>query len=221
MLEALIAEETGEKKVVQKVKTVLDRIYSTPDQEVMDIRLDQFVDQRIQALRPKFSHRQVNLTAQLEPVPFIRIPLDPLQKVVDGLIRNAVENTPDGCGIQVRVHETGRKVELVVHDQGIGLTEDAQKRIFEGYFTTQETLQYSSGQPFDFNAGGKGADLLRMKIFSERYDFKISMTSKRCSHLPNPTDQCRGIKDDCDKDPGPVCDGSTRVSVLFSLPADQ
>lgn len=221
MLEALIAEETGERDVVQKVKAVLDKIYSTPDQEMVDVRLDQFVDQRVQELRPMFCHRQVNLTTQLETVPLIRIPLDPLQKVVDGLIRNAVENTPDGCGIQVRVHETGRKVELVVHDQGIGLTEDAQKRIFEGYFTTQETLQYSSGQPFDFNAGGKGADLLRMKIFSERYHFKISMTSKRCSHLPNPTDQCRGIKDACDKDPGPACDGSTRVSVLFSLPADQ
>jgi PAS domain S-box-containing protein len=221
MLEALIAEETGERDVVQKVKAVLDKIYSTPDQEMVDVRLDQFVDQRVQALRPMFRHRQVNLTTKLETVPLIRIPLDPLQKVVDGLIRNAVENTPDGCGIQVRVHETGRKVELVVHDQGIGLTEDAQKRIFEGYFTTQETLQYSSGQPFDFNAGGKGADLLRMKIFSERYHFKISMTSKRCSHLPNPTDQCRGIKDDCDKDPGPACDGNTRVSVLFSLPADR
>jgi PAS domain S-box-containing protein len=221
MLEALIAEETGERDVVQKVKAVLDKIYSTPDQEMVDVRLDQFVDQRVQALRPMFRHRQVNLTTQLETVPLIRIPLDPLQKVVDGLIRNAVENTPDGCDIQVRVHETGRKVELVVHDQGIGLTKDAQKRIFEGYFTTQETLQYSSGQPFDFNAGGKGADLLRMKIFSERYHFKISMTSKRCSHLPNPTDRCRGIKDVCDKDPGPACDGNTRVSVLFSLPADR
>jgi PAS domain S-box-containing protein len=220
MLEALIAQETGESGVIQKVKDTLDRIYSTPEQEPEEVCLDQFVEGRVQALRPMFGHRQVNLTTQLDPVPPIRIPLDPLQKVVDGLIRNAVENTPDGCGIQVQVHGTGRKVELVVHDQGIGLTEEAQKRIFEGFFTTQETLHYSSRQPFDFNAGGKGADLLRMKIFSERYNFKISMTSKRCSRLPNATDQCAGSKTHCNKEPGPACDGNTRVSVLFSLPPD-
>ena len=218
MLEALIAEETGEAGVVQKVQDVLDTIYSTPEQQAVDVRLDQFVDRRVQALRPLFSHRQVNLTTRLTPVPAIRIPREPLQKVVDGLIRNAVENTPDGCDIQVQVHETGRKVELVVHDQGIGLTEDAQKRIFEGFFTTQETLEYSSRQPFDFNAGGKGADLLRMKIFSERYEFKISMTSTRCSRLPEISDTCPGNKDRCQEKPGPACDGSTRVSVLFSLP---
>ncbi len=220
MLEALIAEETGESDVIQKVKDTLDRIYSTPEQAAEEIRLDQFVDGRVRSLRPMFDHRHVNLTTQLAPVPPIRIPLDPLQKVVDGLIRNAVENTPDGCDIRVQVHETGRKVELVVHDQGIGLTEDAQKRIFEGFFATQETLQYSSKQPFDFNAGGKGADLLRMNIFSERYNFKISMASKRCSHLPDASDRCGGSKADCDKDPGPACDGHTRVSVMFSLPAD-
>jgi PAS domain S-box-containing protein len=220
MIEALIAEETGESQVVQKVRQTLEKIYSTPDQEAVLVQLDQFVDHRVQALRPLFSHRQVNLTTRLEPVPDIRIPVEPLQKVVDGLIRNAVENTPDGCGIQVQVHEKGRHVELVVHDQGIGLTEEAQKRIFEGFFTTQETLQYSSKTPFDFNAGGKGADLLRMKIFSERFNFKISMTSKRCSRLPDATDRCPGSQAACDKNPGPACDGSTRVSVLFSLPGD-
>jgi PAS domain S-box-containing protein len=220
MIEALIAEETGESRVVQKVRQTLEKIYATPHQDAVLVQLDRFVDGRVQALRPLFSHRQVHLTTQLIPVPDIRIPVDPLQKVVDGLIRNAVENTPDGCDIQVQVHEKGRHVELVVHDQGIGLTEEAQKRIFEGFFTTQETLQYSSKTPFDFNAGGKGADLLRMKIFSERFNFKISMTSTRCSHLPDATDRCPGSQAVCDKKPGPACDGSTRVSVLFSLPGD-
>lgn len=220
MIEALIAEETGKAGVGQKVRQTLENIYSTPDQNAVLIQLDSFVHGRVQALRPLFGHRQVNLTTRLEPVPDIRIPAEPLQKVVDGLIRNAVENTPDGCDIQVQVHEKGRQVELVVHDQGIGLTEDAQKRIFEGFFTTQETLKYSSKTPFDFNAGGKGADLLRMKIFSERFNFKIAMTSKRCSRLPSPTDQCPGSQAVCDKNPGPACDGSTRVSVLFSLPGD-
>jgi PAS domain S-box-containing protein len=217
VIEALIAQETGETGVIRKVRKKLDDIFSTRDLEEKQVHLDRFVDQRITAITPLFRHRDVDLSTDLTPVSPIRIPLDPLQKVVDGLVRNAIENTPDGGSIHVLVQERGKEVEFVVQDQGIGLTPEAQKRIFEGFFTTQETLHYSSKQPFDFNAGGKGADLLRMKIFSERYHFTISMTSKRCSRLPEDTDICPGSTEACSKLPGPPCDGYTRVSVLFTV----
>ncbi len=220
VIEALIAQETGETGVIDKVRKKLDDIFSTRDLEEKQVHLDDFVAQRISETRPLFSRRDVDLKTRLSSVPPIRIPLDPLQKVVDGLIRNAIENTPDGGSIHVQVRDTAKGVEFIVLDKGIGLTPEAQKRIFEGFFTTQETLQYSSGQPYDFNAGGKGADLLRMKIFSERYQFKISMTSKRCSRLPGDTDVCPGSTKGCSNLPGPPCDGYTRVSVLFPLPSD-
>jgi hypothetical protein len=75
-----------------------------------------------------------------------------------------------------------------------------QSRIFEGFYATQETLDYSSKKPFDFNAGGKGVDLLRMKIFSERYDFKIEMKSSRCPQIPKDGDICPGRISAC-----PLC----------------
>jgi len=220
VIEALIARETGETGVTEKVRKKLDDIFSTRDLEVKQVHLDSFVAQRMTETRPLFNHRDVAVETSLSSVPPIRIPIDPLQKVVDGLIRNAIENTPDGGHIHVRVQDTAKGVEFIVQDRGIGLTPEAQKRIFEGFFTTQETLQYSSGQPYDFNAGGKGADLLRMKIFSERYHFKISMTSQRCSRLPGDTDVCPGSIEGCSRLPGPPCDGYTRVSVLFPLPSD-
>ena len=43
---------------------------------------------------------------------------------------------------------------------------------------------YSSKRAFDFNAGGKGADLLRMKIFAERYGFKIKMDLRSLPRYP-------------------------------------
>ena len=220
VIEALIARETGETGVTEKVRKKLDDIFSTRDLEEKQVHLDSFVAQRITETRPLFNHRDVAVKTSLSSVPPIRIPLDPLQKVVDGLIRNAIENTPDGGHIHVRVQDTAKGVEFIVQDRGIGLTPEAQKRIFEGFFTTQETLHYSSGQPYDFNAGGKGADLLRMKIFSERYRFKISMDSRRCSRLPGDTDVCPGSIEGCSRLPGPPCDGYTRVSVLFPLPSD-
>ena len=53
-------------------------------------------------------------------------------------------------------------------------------------------MDYSSKRPFDFNAGGKGADLLRMKIFSEKYNFNMELESTRCRYIPKEDDVCPG-----------------------------
>jgi len=214
-IEALIADEIGEKGVIAKVRQKLDDIFSSRDLVVQKVYLNQFVEERVEQLSPLFSHRKVNTSLRLKASAPIEMPLDPLTKIIDGLIRNAVENTPDGGNIDILVHHKGKGVEFIVQDQGVGLTQEAQKRIFEGFFTPQATLNYSSKRPFDFGAGGKGADLLRMKIFSERHHFKIKMTSKRCSRLPEDADICPGTIQKCMAETDPPCDGNTTVSVIF------
>jgi len=126
------------------------------------------------------------------------MPSDPLQKVIDGLIKNAIENTPDEGKVEIIVQKKGKGAEFAVHDYGVGIiVEEAQRRIFEGFFATQDEMAYSSKRPYDFNAGGKGADLLRMKIFSERYSFKIDMVSSRCRFIPKKSDICPGRISKC------------------------
>ncbi len=217
-LESLIAEETGETDVIQKVRKKIEEIFHPKEHEKQNVFLNRFVEDRIQQIKPKIAHRNVAIIARLKSSSPVRMPLEPLQKTVDGLIRNAIENTPDGRKIEVLVHPRGKGVQFVVKDHGTGLTQEAQKRIFEGFFATQETLKYSSKRPYDFNAGGKGADLLRMKIFSERYHFKISMTSQRCSRIPKTVDACPGSKEECSKLGGPPCDGGTIVTCFFPFP---
>ena len=139
-------------------------------------------------------------------------------EVVDGLIRNAIENTPDEGKIEVNVKKRGKGVEFVVHDYGVGITEENQKRIFEGFFVARDTAAYSSKRPFDFNAGGKGADLLRMKIFSERYNFRMNMTSFRCKFIPEESDVCRGrisLCPFCNAKEGCYHSGGTAFTLLF------
>jgi PAS domain S-box-containing protein len=196
-LEALIAEAVGEGPVIDRVRQRVEKIFGPKAAVSEEIRLDKYVRERLKALKPAFSHRKVKVLSRLKPARPVYIPVDPLEKVVNGLVKNAVENTPDGGKIEVRVHEKKKGTELVVRDFGVGITAENRRRIFEGFFTTQETLDYSSKTPFDFNAGGKGADLLRMKIFSERYHFKIDMTSSRCGFIPKSSDLCPGSIKKC------------------------
>ncbi|MBE9592542.1 MAG: HAMP domain-containing histidine kinase, partial [Proteobacteria bacterium] len=172
-LESLITEEAGDVPIVERVRKRIEEIFGPKEIVQEEIILDEYVKERLEYSKPLFSHRRVEIIRNLLPTPPIYIPLDPLQKVIDGLIKNAIENTPDEGKIEIIVQKKGNGSELVVHDYGVGIIEEAQRRIFEGFFTTQDTMVYSSKRPYDFNAGGKGADLLRMKIFSERYNFKI------------------------------------------------
>jgi PAS domain S-box-containing protein len=196
-IETLLAEEVGEKPVVQTLRKHIDELFGAQEAVSKVISLDGTVKDRLEALKPRFAHREIHMVTELEPTPPILLPPDVLQKVIDGLVRNAVENTPDEGKIEVTVRKKAEGAELLVRDYGVGITEDAQRRIFEGFFTTRDTMAYSSKRPFDFNAGGKGADLLRMKIFSERYSFKIDMVSKRCHFIPNDTDVCPGRISTC------------------------
>jgi signal transduction histidine kinase len=191
-LETLVVQEVGEGDLVQRIRQRIDDLFGPKTLVEAVIPLAGFVEERLKWLAGFFSHRKIHVDSDLEDTPPVIIPREVLEKVVDGLMRNAVENTPDGGAIDVMVHEKGRGAELVVRDHGVGIPEDARNRIFEGFFPTRDTMAYSSKRPYDFLAGGRGADLLRMKIFSERYGFDIQMTSSRCRHIPGESDICPG-----------------------------
>jgi PAS domain S-box-containing protein len=192
LLEALIAEQVGEGPVIAQVRNRIEEIFGAKEMVAQKMALDVFVKERLQDLNPQFAHRQVDIINRFERTPPIYMPHNALQKVVDGLIKNAVENTPDEGKIEVIVRRKDSGAQLIVRDYGVGITEENQKQIFDGFFATQDTMDYSTKKPFDFNAGGKGADLLRMKKFSTRYNFEIEMTSTRCEFIPQEDDICPG-----------------------------
>jgi len=196
-LEALVADEVGEGPVVEKIRKRIDAIFRPKEDLYREIFLVPFVAETLAAIRTRFSHRNLQLNTHLQTTRPIVIPDAPLRKLVIGLVKNAIENTPDEGKIEITCREKGIGVELLVRDYGVGITLENKRRIFEGFFVTQETMDYSTKREFDFNAGGKGADLLRMKIFSERYHFKIDMTSVRCRYIPTDKDICPGVISKC------------------------
>ncbi len=221
-LESLIAEQSDDASLIAKVRNRIEELFGPKKAVSKELDLGQIIRERIDSLKSSFSHRRIDIITHIEPAPHIFIPLEILQKIVDGLIKNAIENTPDEGKIEVGVSKRGNGTLLQIHDYGVGITEDDQKRIFEGFFTTRDTMAYSTKKPFDFNAGGKGADLLRMKIFSEQYHFNIEMTSTRCKFIPLETDVCPGIISrcrDCSSQEDCYKSGETTFSVYFP-PAD-
>ena len=136
--------------------------------------------------------REVEITENLADEVEITANRSALKKVFEGILRNAVENTPDEARIEVTARVNDEHVVVEFRDFGTGITKENQKLIFTGFFHTQDTGHYSTKTPYAFNAGGAGADLLRAKVFSERYGFSISLDSTRCPFIPEDTDECPG-----------------------------
>ena len=163
-----------------------------------------------------------NLQFKVEGQNDLFIFMDPfiLREVAEGLIKNAIENTPDGGLIEVSTEQNDTDIILRVTDQGIGITEENQASLLDGLFHTKETELYTTKKPFEFGAGGKGLDLLRIKYYAKRYGFDISLKSTRCVYIPTDRDICPGniaqcghckTVDDCNKS------GGTTFTVTFPL----
>jgi hypothetical protein len=222
-LEVLVSEHLAEKDIIQRIRQQIENLFGANEAQSEQIQLDEFVADKIKALRPCFAHRKCRVETDIAAVAPIWLPADVLAKIVEGLVRNAIENTPDDGNILVTVRAGDLGPEFEVKDNGIGISEENQRLIFDDYFIAYEPMQYSTRQPYDFNAGGKGFDLLRMKFFSEKYNFNLKMSSEPCRLAEQHNGRCPGSIDDCKPAQLPrTCDqsGGTTMTVQF-YPAEQ
>lgn len=141
-----------------------------------------------------------------------------LRSVIGGLIRNAIENTPDHGKVLITARNYPTGYVLTVQDYGVGIPETEQDNVFEGFYPLKAIDVYSSGRRFAFNAGGTGTDLLRISVFSKRLGFDVKFVSSRCTCIPSAADLCPGditkcacctTVDDC------LVNGGTSFTLLF------
>ena len=142
--------------------------------------------------------RDLEITLRVDDDAQLLMDRSVLRKVFSGILKNAVENTPDEGLIEIRAGLSDTGLEIAFQDHGVGITRTNRDLIFGGFFHTQDTDMYSSiKRPYRFNAGGAGADLLRIKVFSERFGFSVRFVTKRCPYIPTDTDMCPGKISGC------------------------
>ncbi len=169
-------------------------------------------------IRQASGHRAVEVIPRGEEIRTDIIDPEVFEDVVRTLVKNAIENTPDEGEVEVSLSRAPAGVLLQVKDRGVGVPASDKDFLFEAFHHTQETERYATKNPFDFDAGGKGLELMRLKILSEAGGFRISFQSRRCSYLQADLDRCPGkisacthpaSREDCRES------GGTTFSVLF------
>jgi signal transduction histidine kinase len=102
---------------------------------VHQVRLDQLVQDTIDAMRPHADAGQVVVRAELDhDLAPARGNPEQLQRVLFNLIQNAIRHTPADGSVVIRAeHTTRRAVEIEVADTGDGIDPALRDRIFEPF----------------------------------------------------------------------------------------
>jgi PAS domain S-box-containing protein len=200
------------------VKTWMSQYMSHSALSFQSIDLYPYVQSLVEKARQKAPDRNIRYEVEGENDLYIFMDPDILGSVLEGLLRNAIENTPDEGLIRLTVEQKDEAVAVRITDFGVGIREENLQYLFGGLFDTQDTDYYMSKKPYEFGAGGKGFDLLRMKMYEKRFGFDISVESRRCVCIPTDQDMCPGdisrctyckTPDDCERY------GSTTFTVSF------
>ncbi|MFN3411617.1 MAG: ATP-binding protein, partial [Exilispira sp.] len=83
-------------------------------------------------------------------------------QAINNLISNAIKYTADLGSVTLGVVEEETQYKIYVRDTGIGIESQFLEKIFDKFFTIQDSSHYFSGE-YEFMAGGKGLGLSIVK----------------------------------------------------------
>jgi signal transduction histidine kinase len=91
---------------------------------------------------------------------------DRVRQIIRILLDNALTHTPEGTKVTVTTYSANRRAELTVSDEGSGIPQGVQSRIFERFYTADK-------------AGGSGLGLAIASELAQRMDGRITISSSR------------------------------------------
>ena len=89
-----------------------------------------------------------------------------MRQIIRILLDNALTHTPEGTSVTVTTYSVNQRAELTVSDDGPGIPQRVQGRIFERFYTAD-------------SSGGSGLGLAIARELAQRMDGRISITSSR------------------------------------------
>lgn len=96
-------------------------------------RIDEQIRQSIVALEPEWEKKNIEMDAELDSVEYLGNE-QMMRHVWDNIIGNAIKFTPESGQIRIYMTKELGKIVTIVEDTGPGISEEAQKRIFDKFY---------------------------------------------------------------------------------------
>lgn len=122
---------------IQRLVKDLNKYTRLPTSDFAPTPLDAAVEEGVRLWRATHPGASIVLETQLEPTPPLSLDRAKIQQVVLNLLDNAEDASPRGGRVLVRTHPTPTGAQLVVQDEGVGMTQEQKPHIFEPLYTTK------------------------------------------------------------------------------------
>ncbi|HSS04930.1 MAG TPA: HAMP domain-containing sensor histidine kinase [Solirubrobacterales bacterium] len=134
---------------------------------IHSVSLDTLARDVVRELGPRADLRGSRLELRTPDRPVIAV-ADPdrVRQIIRILLDNALTHTPEGTSVTVTIYSVNQRAELTVSDDGTGIPQRVQKRIFERFYTAD-------------SAGGSGLGLAIARELGQRMDGRIAISSSR------------------------------------------
>lgn len=100
-----------------------------------------------------------------------------VERAIAALLQNAVKFTPDGGKIEVAVARKGGDIQITVADNGVGVPEGEEEKIFQLFYAVaDENLHHSSA--YEFGGGGMGVGLTLVEAIAHAHGGSVAFSPR-------------------------------------------
>ncbi len=156
----------------QIIENLLD-IAQVADDEHLEIKvrpvdMDMLIDETLAPFIRQHSERTIRYESGVETPPVLGEAFQ-IKRVIRNLVSNAIKYSPKGGAVTIRSRAIPGYLEVSVQDEGIGLTQEQQKHVFDKF--------YQVSAP-SIDSGGIGVGLTISKLIVESHGGEIGVMSK-------------------------------------------
>lgn len=128
-------------RIAAIVRQMFD-LYRPPSDVSSQADLGLLIDDVAHLVKSQLRERNLHLTVEgLERRCVLTVDDAVLRPVFFNLIQNAIEASPDGGSVRVRVASDPDRTSLLIEDEGAGIDESIRSRVFEPFFTTKSGIE--------------------------------------------------------------------------------
>ena len=165
--------QSESKRLSELVKEIIDlsRLQShDPLVAAYEVDIDEVVKESINLSESAAEARQIEISLNEKSSGVVIGDRDQLIMAVHNLIENAINYSPEKTRVTVTISDAGELIEVTVADQGIGIPETEQERIFERFYRVDPARSRETG--------GTGLGLSIVKHVALNHGGEIAVWSK-------------------------------------------
>ncbi|MHC1717988.1 MAG: ATP-binding protein [Acidaminococcaceae bacterium] len=139
---------------------------------ISEFGIKDVVNQTVRNMSSYIAEKRLNIDVTISPEDFlVRADVQKIRQILYNLVSNAVKFTNNDGHIRIKVVKLGNMMEVLVKDDGIGIAEEDQERVFKEF--EQVDTSYSREN------GGTGLGLPLVKKLVEMHGGTVFLKSKK------------------------------------------